>query len=210
MRFPHTEPVDVVLFEGWMLGFNPLKHIPLPVYTNHTPTASAADTLGVGADGSTSSVDSAVPELTPQELAEQERELAAYNEAFAKARNIKVTGVNDIEKLFAISFLVTPGRLLCSAMVVASFVLTVIYDLIPLFCSLLVRIGGKRTAASVRGAEPADGRLAGAGCVRSRRGASVAAAGGTPHGQAGPRWPHRRSGKVDGLVRSRSSFLFLH
>jgi hypothetical protein len=82
-----TEPVDVVLFEGWMFGFNPLAHIPLPVYTNDTAEAS------VESDGTVSADSTAVPvpEPTPEQLAEQVRELAAFNEEFAKARNIKVS-----------------------------------------------------------------------------------------------------------------------
>jgi hypothetical protein len=36
-----AEPVDVVLLEGWMLGFNPLPAVPLPVYVNLSdPTAT--------------------------------------------------------------------------------------------------------------------------------------------------------------------------
>lgn len=46
-----VEPVDVVLLEGWMLGFNPLPHIPLPVdprsllvRLSNTTTATTAET----------------------------------------------------------------------------------------------------------------------------------------------------------------------
>jgi hypothetical protein len=39
-----AEPVDVVLLEGWMLGFNPLPNVPLPVYVNLSDPAATETT----------------------------------------------------------------------------------------------------------------------------------------------------------------------
>lgn len=67
----------MVLFEGWMLGFQPLSEVLLPVYTNMT--AQSVESLVVDAkDGGTAAA-------TPGE------EKQEFQEAYTKARDVKVT-----------------------------------------------------------------------------------------------------------------------
>lgn len=74
--------MDVVLFEGWMLGFQPLSEVQLPVYTN--ATAESAESLAVDAkDG-----DTAVA-LAEEEKQRQHQQLE-IQEAYTKARDVKV------------------------------------------------------------------------------------------------------------------------
>lgn len=80
----YTGPVDVVLLEGWMLGFNPLPHIPLPVYAN----LSATNVTTVGADGAASDPPTAL--LSEAELEAEALRRTEFEVAYHKANSIKV------------------------------------------------------------------------------------------------------------------------
>lgn len=78
-------PVDVVLLEGWMLGFNPLPQVPLPDYVNRSdPNA----THSVEADGTVAQ--QPAPVLSETELAAETMRRAEFEVAYNKANSIKV------------------------------------------------------------------------------------------------------------------------
>jgi hypothetical protein len=52
--------VDVVLLEGWMLGFNPLPNVPLPVYVNLSDTTA------------TETVQQSAPHVAQQQTTQQQ------------------------------------------------------------------------------------------------------------------------------------------
>ena len=81
--------MDVVLFEGWMLGFNALPHIDLPVHPNpnRCPTTDSSAAAGteeqaVGTDGAENT--------TVEKCTVNEEEDAEFEKAHKKARNIQV------------------------------------------------------------------------------------------------------------------------
>lgn len=81
--------MDVVLFEGWMLGFNSLPHINMPVHPNpnrcpDTDSSSSAsmEEQPVGTDGAENT--------TLEKCTVNEEEEAAFELVYNKARNIQV------------------------------------------------------------------------------------------------------------------------
>jgi hypothetical protein len=74
MPIVSAEPVDVVLLEGWMLGFNPLPAVPLPVYVNLSdPTATEM--------AQQSAQPSALQQTTQQLSAQQTRQHTTHQPA---------------------------------------------------------------------------------------------------------------------------------
>lgn len=73
-----AEPVDVVLVEGWMLGFDPLTHVPLPV----DPRSLINNTINTSGEGD-------VSDAAPSAVV-SDQEFKTFEEAYAKARSIKV------------------------------------------------------------------------------------------------------------------------
>lgn len=72
----------MVLFEGWMFGFNPLDEVSLPVWTNKTALIDAAGD---------SSHSSELQEM--EQLQSAEEEIVRRNEfelAYSKAKSIQV------------------------------------------------------------------------------------------------------------------------
>jgi len=78
----------VVLFEGWMLGFNALPHIDLPVHPNpnRCPASDRSTTeteeQSVGADGAENT--------TVEKCTVNEEDDATFEVAHKKARSIQV------------------------------------------------------------------------------------------------------------------------
>lgn len=77
--------MDVVLFEGWMLGFQPLSEVQLPVHTNMT-TAQSVESLVVNAkEGGTAA--------TPGEEKQRQHQQQEFQKAYSKARDVKVAHI---------------------------------------------------------------------------------------------------------------------
>ena len=70
-----------MLFEGWMLGFQPLSEVQLPVYTN--ATAQSAESLAVDAK------EGDIAFALAEEETKRQHQLESQ-EAYTKARDVKV------------------------------------------------------------------------------------------------------------------------
>lgn len=82
------EPVDIVLFEGWMLGFTALPHIDLPVHPDaHRCPAEDLTITATGVHGET--VDSTTAAIA-KECFKNETQNAEFDKAYRKAHNIMV------------------------------------------------------------------------------------------------------------------------
>ena len=82
------EPVDIVLFEGWMLGFTALSHIDLPVHPDaHRCPAEDATSTATGVNGEI--VDSTTAAIA-KDCFKNETQNAEFDKAYRKAHNIMV------------------------------------------------------------------------------------------------------------------------
>ena len=81
------EPVDIVLFEGWMLGFTALPHIDLPVHPDvHRCLAEDATSTATRVNGEL--VDSTT--TNAEDCFKNDTKNAEFGKEYRKAHNIMV------------------------------------------------------------------------------------------------------------------------
>ena len=93
------EPVDVVLLEGWMLGFDPLDKIDII-----TPSPGSTDATNTDLHADTGNIDSVVVGSAGTTETETETEQPVVASSIdLKLRNIQVFSLFSVQKHYALS-----------------------------------------------------------------------------------------------------------